>query len=112
MERYDENDPDFATREEWEAAREAGAIGGRDPDVGGTDPSEQVDPAMRPVYESGGGDAEGFELAERDLVRNASHDDGEAFPERDAFSPEAETDRSAAEYAEVDEEEGPDRATG
>ena len=109
MERYDENEPDFATREEWEAAREAAAIGGRNPDVGGADPSEPVDPAMRPVYEAGGGEAEGFELAERDLVRNASHDDGEGFPERDAFTPERESDRSAAEYAEADEEEGPDR---
>jgi hypothetical protein len=109
MERYDDNDPDFATREEWAAAREAAAIGGHNPDVGGADPSEPIDPAMRPVYEAGGGEAEGFELAERDLVRNASHDDGEGYPERDAFTPETETDLSAAEYAEADEEEGPDR---
>jgi hypothetical protein len=110
MERYDETDPDFATREEWEAAREAAAIGGAGPDVGGADPSEPVDPAMQPVYEAGGGEAEGFELAERDLVRNASHDDGAAFPELDAFTPESESDRSGAEYAEPDEEEGPDRS--
>jgi hypothetical protein len=109
MEHYDDNDPDFATREEWEAAREAAAIGGRKPDVGGVDPSEPVDPAMIPVYEAGGGEGEGFELAERDLVRNASHDDGEGYPERDAFTPERESDLSPAEYAEADEEEGPDR---
>jgi hypothetical protein len=108
MERYDENDPDFATREEWEAAREAAAIGGSNPDVGGADPSEPIDPAMIPVYEAGGGEEEGFELAERDLIRNASHDDGQALPERDAFTAESEADRSPAEYGEADEEKPPD----
>jgi hypothetical protein len=105
---YDENDPDFATREEWEAAREARAIGGHNPDIGGVDIDEPLDPALIPVYEAGGGEEEGFELAERDLIRNASHDDGEGFPERDAFTPETEADRSTAEYGEADEEELPD----
>jgi hypothetical protein len=108
MERYDENDPDFATREEWEAAREAAAIGGAKADVGGADSSEPIDPAMIPVYEAGGGEGEGFELAEHDLVRNASHDDGEGVPERDAFTPEREADLSSAEYGEADDEELPD----
>ncbi len=109
MERYDENDPDFATREEWAAARDAAAIGGSSPDVGPADPSEAVDPAMRAVYEAGGGEEEGFELAERDLVRNASHDDGGGYPERDAFTPEHESDQSPAEYGEADAEAPPDR---
>ena len=109
MERNDENDPDFATREEWEAAREAAAIGGDKPDVGGADDSEPIDPAMIPVYEAGGGEEEGFELAEHDLVRNASHDDGEGFPERDAFTPEREADLSPAEYGESDEEQSPEK---
>ncbi len=104
-----EDEPDFATRQEWEAAAEARAIGGAGPSVGGVDPGEEIDPALIPVYEAGGGEAEGFELAERDLVRNASHDDGEAFPELDAFTPELESDRSTAEYGEADEEEPPDR---
>lgn len=110
MERTDETDePDFATRQEWEAAAEARAIGGTRADVGGADSGEPIDEALRPVYEAGGGEAEGFELAERDLVRNASHDDGKGFPERDAFTPEHETDLSPAEYGEADEEEPPDR---
>ena len=111
MERIDdtEDEPDFVTREEREAAAEARAIGGTGPDVGGIDPDDPIDEALRPVYEAGGGEAEGFELAERDLVRNASHDDGEAFPELDAFSPERESDLAPAEYAEADEEEPPDR---
>ncbi len=110
MERIDPTDdePDFATRQEWEAAAEARAIGGAAPDVGGVDPEEPIDEALRAVYEAGGGEAEGFELAERDLVRNASHDDGEGYPERDAFTPEHETDRSPAEYGEADDEEPTD----
>jgi hypothetical protein len=95
-------DPDFATREEWAAAEEARAIGGRGPSVGGVN-DDEVDEAMRPVYEAGGGEQEGFELAERDLIRNASHDDGAGYPERDAFTPERESDLSAAEYGEADE---------
>ena len=96
-------DPDFATREEWAAAEEARAIGGRGPSVGGVNDEDEVDEAMRPVYEAGGGEQEGFELAERDLIRNASHDDGGGYPERDAFTPERESDLSAAEYGEADE---------
>jgi hypothetical protein len=38
-----------------------------------------------------------------------AHDNGEGFPERDAFTPETEADRSTAEYGEADEEEPPDR---
>jgi hypothetical protein len=106
MERPDDTDdgPDFETREEWLAAAEARAIGGApEPDLG-----DEVDEALRPVYEAGGGEQEGFELAEHDLARNASHDDGEAFPELDAFTPERESDRSTAEYGEPDEEEHAD----
>ncbi len=107
MERNDD-DPDFITRQEREAAAEAAAIGGAPADVGGASFDEPIDEALRPVYEAGGGDAEGFELAERDLVRNASHDDGAAFPERDAFTPETESDLSPAEYGEGDDVEPQD----
>jgi len=100
-----EEDPDFATREEMAAAAEAAAIGGRHPEAGGADTAEHVDEAMRPVYEAGGGEQDGFELAERDLVRNASHDDGGGFPERDAFTPERESDAASVEYGEADDEE-------
>jgi hypothetical protein len=103
-----DDEPDLVTREEREAASEAAAIGGGKPDVGGVDPSEEVDEAMRPVYEAGGGEEEGFELAERDLIRNASHDDGTAYPERDAFTPEREADLASIEYAEPDDVGPPD----
>lgn len=82
--------------EEAAAAAEARLIGG---------PAERdaEDPAMDPVYQAGGGEAEGFELAERDLVENATHGEGGANPLRDAFAVEAETDRSDAVYGDPDE---------
>jgi len=103
-----DEEPDFATREERAAAAEAAAIGGRGPEIAGLNPDEQLDESLRPVYEAGGGEQEGFELAEYDLVRNASHDDGAAFPERDGFTPEPEAGLASIEYAEPDEEVRPD----
>lgn len=90
-------DDDLIREEEAAAAAAAGSIGG----VAGDE--DQFNPAMRAVYEGGGGEAEGFELAEDDLIRNATHDDGRGDPLGDAFTPEAESDRSTAEYAEADE---------
>jgi hypothetical protein len=95
-------DDDLIKEEEAAAAADARRIGGRAGD------EDEWDPAMRPVYEGGGGDAEGFELAEEDLIRNASHDDGRGDPEVDAFTPEAESDLSGAEYGDADQEQKPD----
>jgi hypothetical protein len=119
----DENRPDaeilgttdpadqLVAEEESAAAAEAASIGG-------SVPSETGDPAMDPVYQAGGGDEDGWEAAERDLIETASHGDGEGNPLRDALSPEAESDRSSAVYGEGDEfestevvedpDEGPD----
>lgn len=110
MERFEDSDdePDLETREERAAAAEARAIGGPPDREGLAGTGEEVDEALRPVYEAGGGEAEGFELAEFDLERNATHDDGTGFPERDAFAPERESDRSTAEYGEADEAQAPD----
>jgi len=99
--------PDFETREERAAAAEAAAIGGRQPDVAGVG-DEPIDEAERPVREAGGGEQEGFEIAEHDLVRNASHDDGAALPALDAFTPERESDRATAQYGQADEEASSD----
>ncbi len=38
-------------------------------------PDDPVDPAMAPLIEAGEGEAEGFELAEADLIEHASHGD-------------------------------------
>jgi hypothetical protein len=61
------------------------------------------DEAQRPVTEAGGGEAEGFEEAEELLEENATHGEGGADPEADAFTGELESDESGAEYGEADE---------
>ena len=100
-ERRDDSD-DLVREEEAAAASAAGHIGGTAGDEG------DFDPQMRAVYEGGGGEAEGFEQAEADLIENAQHGDGRGDPESDAFRPEAESDRSGAEYGEADQENLPD----
>jgi hypothetical protein len=71
-------------------------------DIGGGAPGSARDPAMDPVYEAGGGEQDGWEQAEADLIENATHGDGGGNPLRDAFTPERESDRSTAVYAESD----------
>jgi hypothetical protein len=91
-----ENERDPIAEEEAEAAAaEAAEIGGPAPD----DPIE--DPAERPVVEGGEGVAEGFELAEEELIDNAAHGDQKRFPNRDASPPEEPTDTA---FGEADEE--------
>ncbi|HKG66771.1 MAG TPA: hypothetical protein VKB28_22070 [Solirubrobacteraceae bacterium] len=38
-------------------------------------PDDPVDPAFAPLIEAGEGEAEGFELAEADLIEHAEHGD-------------------------------------
>jgi hypothetical protein len=92
-----ENDPqDQRARDEADAAAaEAGSIGGR------RDPDE--DPAEQAVDEAGGGESEGFEQAENDLVEHAEHGDPAPDPTTQAFSPEAESDRETVERGDPDE---------
>ncbi len=71
-----------------------------------------VDERDRPVIEAGGGYAEGYDVAETDLVRNATHDDGEGDPLADRFTAERESDRSTADYGEPDDLHGPDDLAG
>jgi hypothetical protein len=90
----EERDP-IADEEAEAAAAEAAEIGGPAPD----DPID--DPAERAVVEGGGGESEGFELAEAELIDNASHGDQKHFPDRDTGRPEEPTD---AAFGEADEE--------
>src|SRR3954463_9541135 len=78
------------------AANAAGAIGGRAGD-------ENVDPAQRPLQEAGEGEAEGFELAEEDLVEAAETGLNWVDPVHAAFPAESE-DGSGATYGEPDHE--------
>lgn len=69
------------------------------------------DPAMAPVFEAGGGEAEGFEMAEDDLVEHASHGDQHsgAYPLQHAGRSEEEGvtgDAGEADSASLAEEDG------
>ncbi len=89
-----ERDP-IAEEEAEAAAAEAAEIGGPAPD----DPVD--DPAERPVVEGGEGQAEGFELAEAELIDNAAHGNQKRFPSQDAPPSEEPTE---AAFGEPDEE--------
>jgi hypothetical protein len=99
-------DESFVEEEEEAAAAEAAGIGGRRPDYDVDD--DRSGEAWRPLEEAGEGEEEGFELAEHDLIEEASHGDERRSPEADAFDPEVESDESTAVYGEADEEEPPD----
>lgn len=90
----EKRDP-IAEEEAEAAAAEAAKIGGPTPD------DHIDDPAQRAVVEGGEGEAEGFELAEEDLVDRAEHGDQKHFPDGDA--PPAE-EQSGAVYGEPDQE--------
>ncbi len=71
--------------------------------------------ARRAVEEAGGGESEGFELAERDLIEYASHGDEhtptrimlDAAAERETAGP-VEGEADGGIYGEADEEQKPD----
>ena len=97
-------DEKFVEHEEELAAEEAASIGGAPADY-------DTDEAHRALEESGEGEAEGFELAEQELIDAASHGENRHNPAEDAFTPEVESDESGAAYGEPDEldtTEGPE----
>jgi hypothetical protein len=101
---FDERPPDddnVVDEEAEEAAAEAAAIGGRRPEY-------DVDESDRPLEEAGEGESEGFELAEHDLIEEASHGEEGRSPEVDAFTPELESDEADSVYGEGDDVEDPD----
>jgi hypothetical protein len=100
-----ERESEFERREEAEAAAEAAAIGAEPGRVPGRDddlipPGESDDPARRVVEEAGGGESEGFELAEAELIDRAENSGGPS-PAVDAERV-SEDDRADAEYGESD----------
>jgi hypothetical protein len=93
---FDEQERDkqeLANEEAAAAAAEAAKIGGKVK-------HDSADPAQQPLAEGGEGEAEGFELAERDLEEIASHGDKRSFPDDVPSPPEEATE---AEYGEADE---------
>jgi len=96
-----DNDDDVVREEEQAAAREAGRIGGRG--------SGEEDPAKRPVSEAGGGESEGFEQAEADLVEHAENSSGEGIPRLDQLGEEAERNPSVSGEADQEDKARDDR---
>lgn len=87
---------DSETKEAALAAEEAATIGG-DP---GKNPGATGDPARQAVEEGGGGESEGFELAEAALIDRAENPGGPS-PLVDAGAVEPED--AGATYGEADE---------
>jgi hypothetical protein len=100
-----ERESEFERKQEDEAAAEAARIGaepgrspGRDDDL--TPPGESDDPARRAAEEAGGGEAEGFEQAEAELVERAENPHGPSpMADRERASEDA---RAESEYGESD----------
>lgn len=93
------SDDNYVAEQEQEAAEEAARIGGS---PGG---SYGVDESERPLAEAGEGESEGFELAERELIENATHEaDSSPDPTNMAGLEEA-SDPAAPTYGEADSEE-------
>ena len=75
--------PPFEVQQEYEAAREAAAIGGRVS-------YHNLEPSQRPLIEAGEGVSEGYELAEEDLIEAAEDAEGDHGPFAYAFPAESE----------------------
>ncbi len=67
------------------------------------------DEAWRAVREAGGGESEGFEEAERELIEHASHGDEHAAGRVLEDAPLLDEDERAAEAAEPDVERAAER---
>jgi hypothetical protein len=94
----EEPDERFVEEEEDAAAEEAGHIGGNRPEY-------DVDESRRALEEAGEGESEGFELAEEDLIEEASHGVERRSPEAEDW---AEEDDAGSVYGEADDVEEPD----
>ena len=103
-------EPEFEREQEDAAAAEAGAIGGRVSSDGLTEAELETDEADRAVIEGGGGESEGFELAEAELQEHASHGDQHAARRiiEDADLLDEDEAERGNEGGEADEEIPPD----
>jgi hypothetical protein len=90
-------DEDYVAEQERAAAEDAIA-------AGGGPPSDEVDEAERALAEAGQGESEGFELAEDELIANASHEEL-ASPDPTLLAGEPEDLDLDAEFGEADSEE-------
>jgi hypothetical protein len=72
-------------------------------------PDDPVDPAFAPLIEAGEGEAEGFDVAEADLIEHAEHGDQHGtdpiWHDAAGFDEEELTELDDDLYGEADEEE-------
>ena len=99
---------EYEREQEEAAAEEAAHIGGdRDDDLDYIEldsrPAGISKEAWRPVEEAGGGEAEGFEEAEAELIERAENAEGPS-PLADAGDYDEEAAALDVEYGEADEE--------
>jgi hypothetical protein len=99
---------DYEREQEEAAAAEAARIGGDPSSEPPPVDAAERDPAQQPVTEAGGGEAEGFEVAERELIEHASHGDEHAARRVLQDAPDETEDPRAASGGESDTEENPD----
>lgn len=72
------------------------------------DDNDTTDPAMKPLIEAGQGEAEGFELAERDLIRHATDVDSGSTNRIIADADQRDEEDPDAVFSEADEAVHPD----
>jgi hypothetical protein len=74
----------------------------------GNDPMRELElrrrEALRAVEEGGGGESEGFELAEQELIEHASHGDGHTPRRIMRDAADEDRPRDEAQYGEADTE--------
>jgi hypothetical protein len=72
-------------------------------------PDDPVDPAIAPLIEAGEGEAEGFDVAEADLIEHASHGDqhgtGPIWEAAAGFAEEEDPELDDERYGEADDED-------
>lgn len=99
---------EFEREQEEAAAAEAASIGGHVSSE--PEPIEGApDEASRPLVEAGEGEAEGFELAEQELIEHASHGDMHAARQAIEDAPDESDDARAASGGEADAERSSER---
>jgi hypothetical protein len=90
-------DEAYVAEQERAAAEEA-------VEAGGGPASDEADESERALIEAGQGESEGFELAEEELIANASHEE-DAPPDPTHLEGLPEDQRAGVEYGEADSEE-------
>jgi hypothetical protein len=68
-------------------------------------PDDPVDPAIAPLIEAGEGEAEGFDVAESDLIEHAEHGTGVIGRDAAGFDAPEDPELDDDVYGEADDED-------